>query len=69
VQVNLLIFAVIVVMAVSLAATLWVGFSRENRDGDPEYERKTGSKLTRLILLYVLTVAVVVVAFMVLLGR
>lgn len=66
-NVNLLIFAVILVMLVSLAATLWVGFSRENREGDPGYEKKTGTKLLRLTLLYGITVLIAVAAFFVLL--
>jgi heme/copper-type cytochrome/quinol oxidase subunit 2 len=66
-DVNVLIFIVILVGAISLGATLWVGFSKENREGDPEYENKTGTKLLRLILLYAVTIAVVIVAFFMLL--
>lgn len=58
----ILIFAVI---AVALLATLAVGFSKENKVADPDYDRKHGSKWTRLSLLYaVVTVLSIVGLFL-----
>jgi hypothetical protein len=68
-DVTILISAVAVVGVIGLIATLWVGFSKANKEGDPNYEHKTGVKLTRLSLLYVATVVIAVTVFIILLNR
>jgi heme/copper-type cytochrome/quinol oxidase subunit 2 len=62
-DVTLLLVFVVLILAVGLGGTLWVGFSKANREGDPNYEHRTGSKLTRLTLLYLVTVVVAVSVF------
>ncbi|TJY43922.1 hypothetical protein E5161_00515 [Cohnella pontilimi] len=68
-DVILLMSAVAVVGLVGLVATLWVGFSKANKEGDPNYEHKTGRKLTRLTLLYIVTMVIAIAAFVILLNR
>jgi len=45
-----------IVVAVALAGfagTMWVGSSRENREGNPQYDQSRKRNLTRLTLMYV----------------
>jgi len=58
VQSMVLIVIVAAVALAGLAGTLWVGFSRENREGDPTYERSLKPNWIRLTLLYIAAVAV-----------
>ncbi|MBB3112506.1 heme/copper-type cytochrome/quinol oxidase subunit 2 [Paenibacillus phyllosphaerae] len=53
---------IISVIVIALLATLAVGFSKENKDGNPEYDRKHGKKWTRLSLLYVIVTVLSLVA-------
>ena len=55
---------VIVVMAAALIATLIVGFSRSNKEGDTAYMNNWGKKWWRLGSIYLLTVVVVVAIFL-----
>jgi hypothetical protein len=57
------IFAAI--LLIGLIATLMVGFSRQNREGDPTYFQKTGMKWFRLTSLYVISIAAGVIALVV----
>ncbi|MFB9325566.1 hypothetical protein ACFFSY_06475 [Paenibacillus aurantiacus] len=43
---------VLAVIVIALVATLAVGFSKENKAEDPDYDRKHGSKWKRLSMLY-----------------
>jgi hypothetical protein len=47
-----------IIMLIGFVATIMVGFSKRNREGDPTYDKKTGLKWIRLSLIY----AVVIVA-------
>lgn len=49
------IFSVILIIGV--AATLIIGFSRGNREGDQTYFQKTGTKWVRLTVIYVISIA------------
>ncbi|TYP76408.1 hypothetical protein [Paenibacillus methanolicus] len=49
---------VIAVIAVALVATLAVGFSKENKAEDPDYDRKHGAKWKRLSILYAVVTVV-----------
>ncbi|ASS65333.1 MULTISPECIES: hypothetical protein [unclassified Paenibacillus] len=58
-------FSYILVGAVILAAigaTLAVGFSKENQNGNPAYDRAHGKKWARLSMLYAVTAVLSVVA-------
>ncbi|MDB4865763.1 MAG: hypothetical protein JWR03_96 [Cohnella sp.] len=68
-NVTVFISMVAIVMGIGLIATLVVGFSRANKEGDPNYEHKTGSKLTRLTFLYIAAVIIAVSAFVIFLNR
>ena len=47
--------ALIVLLSVIAAiATIWIGNSRQNKEGNPEYEKRTGINLINLTLLYVI---------------
>lgn len=43
-----------VIMLIGLAATVMIGFSRQNREGNPDYVRRTAGNWVRLSLFYVL---------------
>ncbi|MBB6672891.1 hypothetical protein [Cohnella nanjingensis] len=59
-HIGFLIGSVFVVMALALAATLLVGFSRSNRSESSAYGRGTGKKWTRLGSIYVLCVVLII---------
>ncbi|WP_309119447.1 hypothetical protein [Paenibacillus sp.] len=42
-------------LLVGIVGTIAVGVSKENREGNPEYERKTKGNWTRLTLYYVVS--------------
>ncbi|GAB2677245.1 hypothetical protein ACFQWB_07790 [Paenibacillus thermoaerophilus] len=48
-----LIALLAVIAATGLIATIQVGRSRENREGNPQYDAQTGANWIRLLLLYV----------------
>lgn len=50
-----LIFSII--LLVGLIATIMIGFSNKNREGDQTYFQKTGTKWVRLTALYVVSIA------------
>lgn len=68
-KVNLLIWAVVFVMAAGLVSTLAVGWSKANRSENVGYASGTGKKWTRLGLLYALCVIVVLAVFFAILNR
>ncbi|OCT13483.1 hypothetical protein A8709_17930 [Paenibacillus pectinilyticus] len=53
-SVYFMIFSLILI--VGLLATLQIGFSRKNREGDTTYFQKTGTKWVRLTALYVVSI-------------
>ncbi|MBD0380871.1 hypothetical protein [Paenibacillus sedimenti] len=46
-----------VILLLGLGGTLWVGFSRRNREGDQTYFQQTGVKWVRLTSFYVIAIA------------
>jgi formate hydrogenlyase subunit 3/multisubunit Na+/H+ antiporter MnhD subunit len=62
-NVNYLLILIFIIMIIALISTFMVGFSRENKEENPEYEKKTGAKWARLTTIYIATIAIVVVAF------
>ena len=46
-----------IILVVGLLATLLIGFSNKNREGDSSYFQKTGTKWVRLTALYVVSIA------------
>lgn len=44
---------VFVIMGIAVLATVAVGLSKQNREGNPGYDRKTGTKWARLTTFYV----------------
>jgi hypothetical protein len=50
--------SVIGVAMVGFLATLWIGASRENREGNPEYDRASLPNWIRLSVIYVIATAV-----------
>jgi hypothetical protein len=45
-------------LLVGVVGTVAVGFSKENREGNPEYERRTKGNWTRLTLSYAVAGAI-----------
>ncbi|GIO11940.1 hypothetical protein J19TS2_14950 [Cohnella xylanilytica] len=62
-NVEILIVLVIVVMAAALIGTLMVGFSRGNREENPEYMKRTGKNWAKLTAIYAAVVLIVVLIF------
>jgi heme/copper-type cytochrome/quinol oxidase subunit 2 len=58
-----LLIVVIIVMVFALIATFLVGFSQKNKEGNPEYEKKTAVKWVRLSVLYVAAIVVIIVLY------
>ncbi|MGN7456850.1 hypothetical protein ACTHPH_18745 [Paenibacillus pasadenensis] len=56
---------VALVILTAIGATLAVGFSRENRQADPDYDRKHGGRWARLSLLYIVTAVASVAALII----
>jgi len=46
-----------VILLVGVIGTLMVGFSKKNKEGDQSYFQKTGTKWVRLTSLYVVAIA------------
>ncbi|UVI30098.1 hypothetical protein [Paenibacillus spongiae] len=66
---NILIVLVIVFMVLALVTTFLVGFSKENKEGSPTYEQKTGAKWARLSSFYVIaTIVCLAIFFMILMN-
>lgn len=63
-----MLILVFIVMAVALVATLMVGFSKSNREENPEYTRRTGRNWAKLSALYVVCVIAVALVFIILWG-
>lgn len=64
-NVEWLIVLVVIIMAIALVATLQVGFSRGNKEENPDYMKKTGRNWAKLSALYAVCVIVVVLVFVV----
>ncbi|MCQ6561446.1 hypothetical protein [Paenibacillus mendelii] len=61
---NVLIGLVIVFMVLALITTFLVGFSKENKEGSPTYEQKTGAKWARLSSFYIIAAVVCLAIFL-----
>ena len=63
---NMTLYYVIfsVILVVGLLATLMIGFSRKNREGDQSYFQGTGVKWVRLSALYVISITVGLLALL-----
>lgn len=53
---------VLAVIVIALFATFAVGFSKENKSGDPNYDRTHGQKWKRLTVLYAITTLISLLA-------
>ena len=53
-----LYIVVAAVMLIGLIGTLWVGRSRENREGNPAYDRSMKPNWVRLAILYVIAAVI-----------
>ncbi|MFC5531142.1 hypothetical protein [Cohnella yongneupensis] len=62
-DVTIMLIIVFVVMLIGFVATVMVGKSKSNQEENPRYMQKTGTKLLRLTLLYVVTIIVIVLIF------
>ncbi|MCI3927661.1 hypothetical protein MO973_46600 [Paenibacillus sp. TRM 82003] len=52
--------SVIGVALVGFLATLWIGGSRENREGNPAYDKNSVPNWIRLTIIYVIATAVLI---------
>ncbi|MFF2889118.1 hypothetical protein [Paenibacillus sp. NPDC057967] len=50
---------IILVMAVGLISTIWIGRSASNKVEDPRYSQQTGRKWLRLGVIYVVGIIIV----------
>lgn len=66
---GLLLIAVIVVMIIGFAATLMVGFSKQNKNENPAYGQGTKKKWARIGWLYVVCVIIALSVFLYLVNR
>ena|GEM_PF-1414359 len=48
-----LIIAIVLIFIVAAIGTVRVGLSKENNEGNPEYEKKTTGNITRLTVYYI----------------
>lgn len=53
---------IFLLMAIAVIATILVGVSKTNREGNPGYFNKTDKKLTRLTLYYVVCFGAALIA-------
>lgn len=53
---------VFVIMGIAVLGTIAVGISKQNREGNPAYDRKTGANWTRLTAFYVICFGAAVIA-------
>ncbi|MFC3800672.1 MULTISPECIES: hypothetical protein [unclassified Cohnella] len=63
------IILVVVVMVVGFAATIAIGQSRTNREGNPAYFQQTGKKWANLSWIYVVCTIVIVAVLIYALNR
>ncbi|PYI55588.1 hypothetical protein [Paenibacillus flagellatus] len=61
------VVSILVLLLAAIGATVAVGVSKENKEGNPGYESRTKGNMTRLTLFYVVTgiLAVIAVVFFV----
>lgn len=58
------VFAVLLLVGGGIA-TMLIGFSEKNREGNPSYDQNTRRNVTGLSLYYVIPVALAMIAFIV----
>lgn len=58
------IFAVLLLLGGGVA-TMMIGFSEKNKEGNPNYDKKTKSMLTGLSLYYAIPIVIGIIAFIV----
>jgi heme/copper-type cytochrome/quinol oxidase subunit 2 len=66
---NWLIVAGVVVMVLGLIATLMIGLSKSNKEENPVYFRHTGRKWIRLSGIYVVSLVIAAIIFIILLNK
>ncbi|PYI55204.1 hypothetical protein [Paenibacillus flagellatus] len=49
-------------IAFAAIATVWIGNSKQNKEGNPEYDQRTGKNTIRLTVFYVVAAVVACVA-------
>ncbi|MDF2719021.1 MAG: hypothetical protein K0R28_5946 [Paenibacillus sp.] len=47
-------FIIIFFVVVAAVSTIWVGTSKQNKEGNPEYDTRTGGNMVRLTTLYII---------------
>lgn len=59
------VYALIIIffLIVAAVATILIGLSRQNKEGNPEYEKRTSGNMVRLTSLYIIA-GVIGIAFM-----
>lgn len=58
------VIAIVILLGGGIA-TVMVGLSSKNKEGNPDYDKKTKSIFTRLSLYYVIPIVLVTIAFIV----
>jgi hypothetical protein len=53
---NLLFGLIFVIVLISAVATVGVGMSQKNKEGNPDYDKKTGKNILRLTVIYSITI-------------
>jgi hypothetical protein len=53
-----------VILLIGLAATLFIGNSKQNREGNPEYDRRTAGNWLRLSLFYIVVAAICIIGLL-----
>lgn len=56
-------FLIVLFLAIAVVGTMRVGHSKENQEGNPDYERKTGRNIKRLTSYYIVATIVGIAAF------
>lgn len=54
---------VFLLMAVALIATILVGVSKKNREGNPDYDQKKKSNIVNLTIYYVIAIVIGIALF------
>jgi len=50
----IIIVVLLVLIAIAAIATIWIGNSKQNKEGNPGYDTQTGSNAARLTFFYIL---------------
>lgn len=60
---------IVIVMAIAFVATVMIGNSKQNKQDNPDYMKKSARNMTRLTLIYVVATAICIGLFIYLINN